>query len=38
MVAFMDQTAVSTATPVIANDLNASKTISWVGTAFFVGK
>ncbi|KAH8883380.1 MFS general substrate transporter [Thozetella sp. PMI_491] len=37
MVAFMDQTAVSTATPVIANDLNASKTISWVGTAFFVG-
>ena len=38
MVAFMDQTAVSTATPVIANDLNASQTISWVGTAFFVGK
>jgi MFS family permease len=38
MVAFMDQTAVSTATPVIANDLNASETISWVGTAFFVGK
>lgn len=37
MVAFMDQTAVSTATPVIADDLNASKTISWVGTAFFVG-
>lgn len=37
MVAFMDQTAVSTATPVIASSLNASKTISWVGTAFFVG-
>ncbi|KAI0477487.1 major facilitator superfamily domain-containing protein [Xylariaceae sp. FL0804] len=37
MVAFMDQTAVSTATPVIANDLKASETISWVGTAFFVG-
>ena len=38
MVAFMDQTAVSTATPVIADDLKASATISWVGTAFFVGK
>ncbi len=38
MVAFMDQTAVSTATPVIATSLRASKTISWVGTSFFVGK
>lgn len=38
MVAFMDQTAVSTSTPVIANDLNASESVSWVGTAFFVGK
>ncbi|CAK7245822.1 MAG: hypothetical protein STHCBS139747_007422 [Sporothrix thermara] len=37
MVAFMDQTAVSTATPVIATSLNASKTISWIGTSFFVG-
>ncbi|KAH7024950.1 major facilitator superfamily domain-containing protein [Microdochium trichocladiopsis] len=37
VIAFMDQSAVSTATPVIANDLNASNTISWVGTAFFVG-
>ncbi|KAI1365586.1 major facilitator superfamily domain-containing protein [Xylaria arbuscula] len=37
IVAFMDQTAVSTATPVISSDLNAAKTISWVGTAFFVG-
>ncbi|KAI1311252.1 major facilitator superfamily domain-containing protein [Xylaria venustula] len=37
IVAFMDQTAVSTASPVISSDLNASKTISWVGTAFFVG-
>ncbi|KAI9631894.1 major facilitator superfamily domain-containing protein [Dioszegia hungarica] len=36
VVSFIDQTAVSTAAPVIGTDLGGSDSISWVGTAFFV--
>lgn len=38
VVSFIDQTAVSTAAPVIGTDLGGSDSISWVGTAFFVAK
>ncbi|RSH89300.1 hypothetical protein EHS25_002412 [Saitozyma podzolica] len=36
MVSFIDQTSVSTASPVIGTALDGSDSISWVGTAFFV--
>jgi hypothetical protein len=38
MVSFIDQTSVSTASPVIGTALDGSDSISWVGTAFFVAK
>lgn len=33
---FLDSTSVSTAAPIIGRDLNASDSISWVGTSFLV--
>lgn len=35
-VSFLDQTSVSTSMPAIGRDLNASSTISWVGTSFLI--
>lgn len=33
---FLDSTSVSTAAPIIGQDLNASSSITWVGTSFLV--
>lgn len=35
---FLDSTSVATAAPIIAKDLGAGESISWVGTSYLVAK